>query len=143
MTKGTRRGSCRTQLPFDYYYHRFDPQTGAPAGFFDRDPPRTMLRVMSDADLAKLRSKLDGGNYDEVMAVLSPLGWADPENLTLPMLWQRFPVSQQWDLGDLTVYRLRKATSASSCRISRPRQHLIVGYRDPMWQRRGCNQFTV
>src|SRR5208282_5204426 len=84
------------QLPFDYYYKGADPQTGAPAGFFDRDPPRTMLRVISGADLTKLQSQLDGGNYDEVVAVWCNWDWGDPYNLTLPMLEKRFPISQEW-----------------------------------------------
>jgi len=94
------------QLPFDYYYRGSDPQTGAPAGFFDRDPPRTMLRVTQDSDLAALESRLAAGRYDEVVAVLAHLQWGDRDGLTLAMLRNKFPLEQTWRLYDVTVVRL-------------------------------------
>jgi len=100
------------QLPFDYYNHGDDPRTGAPTGFLDRNPPLTMLRVTSDSDLAPLQARLASGDYDEVVAVLAHLEWADPAGRTLPMLGKFFPVQQRSDLFDVTVVRLRKTTSA-------------------------------
>jgi hypothetical protein len=96
------------QLPFDYYYPGTDPRSGAPAGFFDRDPPRTMLRVRDEQDLAPLQSRLAAGRYDEVVAVLSHLDWADPDGRTLAMLQRKFPIVQRWDLNDVKVMRLRR-----------------------------------
>jgi len=95
------------QLPFDYYYRGPDPQTGAPSGFFDRDPPRTMLRVIQNSDLARLKSDLAAGGYDEVVAVLAHLEWHDHDGLTLAMLRTKFPLEQKWTLHDVTVARLR------------------------------------
>ncbi len=73
------------QLPFDYYYNRQVPdpsmravETGAPAGFFDRDPPQAMLRVLGDSDLDNLRSRLAGDRYQHVILVLSHTAWCDP-----------------------------------------------------------------
>lgn len=100
------------QLPFDYYSHSDDPRSGAPTGFFDRNPPRTMLRVTRDAELAPLESRLASGNFDEVVAVLAHLDWADPDGRTLAMLEKLFPVAQRFDLFDVEVVRLRKSTNA-------------------------------
>jgi hypothetical protein len=67
-----------------------------------------MLRVLSDSDLVKLRSQLDSGDFEEVLVVWSHGDWGDPYYLTLPMLQKRFPIEQEWDLHDVTVYRLHK-----------------------------------
>jgi mannosyltransferase len=108
------------QLPFDYYNHGDDPRSGAPAGFFDRDPPQTMLRVTRDSELAPLESRLAAGHYDEVVAVLDHLDWADADGLTLRMLERLYPFEQQWDLFDVTVVRLRKTQTAPVSPTSGP-----------------------
>jgi uncharacterized membrane protein len=69
------------QLPFDYYYHlrAGEIETGAPAGFFDINPPRTQIRVLSNAQLDGLKAKLISGNFDDVVLVDSHAGWIDPD----------------------------------------------------------------
>jgi uncharacterized membrane protein len=97
------------ELPFDYYYHYRPDETatGAPAGFFDRDPPRTMLRVNGPDDLASLKALLDRGQYDEVVLVAAHSGWADPQTLTLDMLKQRYAHTEQFPVHLLTVFQFR------------------------------------
>jgi hypothetical protein len=78
------------QLPFDYYYHYLpdDEVTGVPAGFFDLDPPRAMMRLQSEHDLDGLRARLAAGSFDEVILVVSHVDWADPLWLTERLLEQ-------------------------------------------------------
>jgi uncharacterized membrane protein len=95
------------QLPFDYYYHYRpgEEATGAPDGFFDRDPPRAMRRVTDQDDLQDLRSHLDGGGYDEVVLVTSHLWWCDPRGLTEKFLRRKYPGAQSVSLFEITVER--------------------------------------
>jgi 4-amino-4-deoxy-L-arabinose transferase-like glycosyltransferase len=99
------------QLPFDYYYNRYrgpyrpgEDTTGSPAGFFDRDPPRAMLRVLTIADLQHLQTKIDAGHYEQVVFVESHQQWNDPSNLTLKYLLARFPHQDRVDLYDVSVW---------------------------------------
>jgi uncharacterized membrane protein len=93
------------QLPFDYYYHYRpgDEATGVPRGFFDRDPPRTMLRVLVERDLRPLNARLDSGHYDQVVLVLAHQEWADPNHLTKALLRKRWPRAGQEELNDLAI----------------------------------------
>jgi hypothetical protein len=72
------------QLPFDYYFHPHhgEVETGAPAGFFDIDPPRTQRRVLSDQDLDGLRKKIETGGFSDFVLVVSHTHFSDPDNLT-------------------------------------------------------------
>jgi len=71
------------QLPFDYYDRtRRSARTGAPGGFFDVDPPRTLRRVTSDADLTALRALFSNTKLDEIILVRSHDGFADPDGRT-------------------------------------------------------------
>jgi hypothetical protein len=72
------------QLPFDYYYRPRpgEIETGAPAGFFDADPPRTQLRVLRDKDLDALREQIVMGNFDDVVLVAAHTEYSDPESRT-------------------------------------------------------------
>jgi mannosyltransferase len=110
------------QLPFDYYSHNTDPRTGAPAGFFDRDPPRTMLRVIGESDLTRLKMRLAIRHYDEVVVVLSHLEWADADGHTLAMLQKLYPFQQTWEPSDadVQVIRMRQTTSGAAAPTSAP-----------------------
>ena len=69
------------QLPFDYYYRlrTGEEETGVPAGFFDADPPRTLVRVRRPSDLDGLRRRVESGGYDDLVFVVSHAGWADKD----------------------------------------------------------------
>jgi mannosyltransferase len=85
------------QLPFDYYY-RYSPDdqtTGAPAGFFDLDPPRAMTRVRGEDDLNDLRDRLASTSYSQIILVLSHAAWADPHGLTEQLLRKGYQESQR------------------------------------------------
>ncbi|MGA2439634.1 MAG: glycosyltransferase family 39 protein [Tepidisphaeraceae bacterium] len=93
------------QLPFDYYYHYRpgDEATGVPRGFFDRDPPRTMLRVLVERDLWPLNSRLASGHYDQVVLVLAHQWWADTHHLTQTLLRKRWPMTGHEELNDVAI----------------------------------------
>ncbi|MGD0388850.1 MAG: hypothetical protein ABSC42_07845, partial [Tepidisphaeraceae bacterium] len=93
------------QLPFDYYYHYRpgDEATGVPRGFFDRDPPRTMLRVRVERDLWPLNSRLASGHYDQVVLVLAHQEWADPNHLTQTLLRKHWPIAGREDLNNVAI----------------------------------------
>jgi mannosyltransferase len=67
------------QLPFDYYYHARpgEMETGAPAGFLDIDPPRTLRRVLTDSDLDALRRLIASQSFDDLVLIVSHAGWID------------------------------------------------------------------
>jgi hypothetical protein len=76
------------QLPFNFYYHPLpgDQMTGVPAGFFDRNPPRAMMRVHGPQDLQNLRRLLSQNSYDQIVLIVSHPAWADPDWLTYGLL---------------------------------------------------------
>jgi hypothetical protein len=113
------------QLPFDYYYHLRpgETETGAPRGFFDLDPPRTQLRVLTDGDLASLRRQVGQDRFDDLVLVVSHAGWiddaraihaeySDPQALVAGYLLGSMRVLDRVDLPDqserhqITIWRL-------------------------------------
>jgi mannosyltransferase len=95
------------QLPFDFYY-RYRPgeePKGAPAGFFDVDPPRTMLQVTRPSDCHALERKIVAGNYDEVVLVLCHAPWGDANGYVRVMLDRHYPREVQKDLFLITICR--------------------------------------
>jgi hypothetical protein len=97
------------ELFYDYYARGgdFSPLSnllGLPAGFFAIDPPRTMRRVQSDADLAPLRSALADDRFDEVVVVESHPWWADPSNRIPDFLGRRMSRIQKREFTNITVY---------------------------------------
>jgi len=98
------------QLPFDYY----DPdkslgeRTGVPAGFFDVNPPRTMLRVLKESDLDGLEGKLAADDYPEVILVYAHTGWSDPQQLTKAFLQSRYAVAEDRNGADIEVIRYKR-----------------------------------
>jgi hypothetical protein len=114
------------QLPFDYYYRprAGEVETGAPAGFFDIDPPRTQRRVMNVGDLVALRERIVNGGFDDVVLVDSHAGWvdqrgethegySDPKALTVKMVLSLKTAVERMDLPAdaghhaITVWRVR------------------------------------
>jgi mannosyltransferase len=102
------------QLPFDYYY-RYSPDdqiTGVPSGFFDRNPPQTMMRVQSDQDLGDLRDRLASNSYGEIILVLSHADWSDPRGLTEHLLSQGYQETQRKIIdSEITIIRFAPANS--------------------------------
>jgi hypothetical protein len=104
------------ELPFDYYYHYRPGEgvTGVPCWFFANDPPRTMLRTQTYADLEPLKDALASGKYDEVVVLEAHLGWGDPHDLTELFLTARFPIRTEWQLRDVNVVRLQTQPTTTS-----------------------------
>jgi len=93
------------QLPFDYYY-RYRPDedaTGAPAGFFDLDPPHTMRRVLADADLTPLITHLNQHSFQQIILVLAHVDWGDPAYRTQQYLDSRYPLAGETTVRDLSL----------------------------------------
>ena len=77
------------ELLYDYYarggdYRRSADLTGTPADVFAADPPRTLRRVRSDADLDGLRRLLDERPAASVVLVAAHGGYADPGRADVP-----------------------------------------------------------
>jgi len=98
------------QLPFDYYYHYLpgDEATGVPSGFFDRNPPRTMLRVLNDGDLDSLKTRLARGNYDQIVLVIAHQFWGDPSHRTHALVLENWNQQGQLRLDDVAVEWYRR-----------------------------------
>jgi 4-amino-4-deoxy-L-arabinose transferase-like glycosyltransferase len=95
------------QSPFDYYYRyrAGESATGAPAGFLERDPPKTMLRVQSADDLQDLQSRIETEHYQEVVLVQSHEAWADPDGRVLEMFRELFPSERRQDVYYVSVFQ--------------------------------------
>lgn len=95
------------QLPFDYYDagKKLGDRTGVPAGFFDVNPPRTMLRVLQQSDLIGLQRTLDAGDYPEVILVYAHTGWSDPKQLTKALLQSHYAVADDRKGVDIEMIR--------------------------------------
>ena len=93
------------QLPFDYYYHYRpgDEKTGVPSGFFDRDPPRTMLQVLVPARSLAPGFPAGLGRYDQVVLVLAHQEWADRNHLTQTLLQRRWPMAGHDHVKDVAI----------------------------------------
>ena len=89
--------ASEAELPFNYYRAQDSSpprnhHTGTPHGFFEIDPPRTMERVRSDADLDRLRQTFSGDRFDDVVLVMSHEDHVDKQGRTLAWFeanWQR------------------------------------------------------
>lgn len=100
------------ELPFAYYASRdgnrlAEPRSGAPAGFFDLDPPKTIRRVTNAAELDPLRAAVASGAYDEVVLVLSHDAFADPAGLTEKFLRANARAIADRDLRLVRVVRFQ------------------------------------
>jgi uncharacterized membrane protein len=98
------------ELMYDYYSRNGDyapsPRLiGLPGGFFGVDPPRTMRRVLSDADLSPLRDALPAHSFYEVILVESHSWWADSSHRIRAFLNQRMWLEEQREFPNTTVYR--------------------------------------
>jgi mannosyltransferase len=93
------------QLPFDYYFHsrHGEVETGAPAGFFDIDPPRTQRRVLSDRDLDGLRRKIESGGFSDFVLVVSHTRFSDPDNLTSNYVLDATEPLGRYDFSDQAI----------------------------------------
>jgi len=121
------------QLPFDYYY-KLQPgeqETGAPAGYFDIDPPRTQLRVLTDSDLNGLRRTLASRRFDDIVLIISHAGWfdrsgienpgfSDPDALTWQYVTVGAPPVERFDLPD------DSANHAITILRSLPRRRMVA-----------------
>jgi uncharacterized membrane protein len=93
------------QLPFDYYY-RYRPgetATGVPSGFFDLNPPRTMRRALSEADMSSLKAALDSNVGREIVLIFAHQNWADPGHRTTILLGKRWQLARHSELRDLCL----------------------------------------
>ena len=96
------------EVLFDYYARgrRFGPAagvTGTPGDFYAADPPRTLRRVRSDADLADLRRQLVA-TPGPVVLVASHTLFADPDGRTLAALRADRRLVDRQTFAGVTVY---------------------------------------
>jgi mannosyltransferase len=96
------------QLPFDYYARRngrlmqYD-RTGLPIGFFEKDPPEPVLRVLSDADVAHLERIMASGQYDRIVLIYSHEWFSDPDRRAERLLTGQWLGSDLQDFHDITI----------------------------------------
>jgi hypothetical protein len=98
------------QLPFDYYHHAQagEVESGAPAGFFDVDPPVTQRRVLADSDLDALRKLIADGGLDEVVLVAAHTDYSDPQDRTESYLRHTLHLVKRDDLPDsISILRFK------------------------------------
>jgi mannosyltransferase len=103
------------ELLYDYYARGGDytPSanlTGAPMSFFASDPPRTMRRVRSRADLELLQRTLDREFFDEIVLVESHFWWSDEAHLALGLLSKSFILTDQAEFDGIMVHRFKPRT---------------------------------
>jgi hypothetical protein len=96
------------EMPFWYYAahdpsRKPEPRTGVPQGFFDLDPPKTIERVKTDADLTRLRQAM--GQWDEIVLILSHTDFADPGGLTEAELRAKWKLADEKELRLVRVLR--------------------------------------
>jgi hypothetical protein len=95
---------------YDYYSRQSDysPRpnvVGVPASFFAMDPPQTMQRVQSDADLAPLQAALASRHYDELVVIASHSWWGDHDEKALAMLEKTYPKIDERQFNQIKVFR--------------------------------------
>jgi hypothetical protein len=102
------------ELPFAFYAkhdrsRRPEPRTGAPGGFLEVDPPRTIRRVLADADLDPLRRELATGRWDEVVLILGHDDFSDPEGRTEAELRATWRLVDEWSSRHVRVLQFKQA----------------------------------
>lgn len=98
------------ELLFDYYsrgsnYSPSKQLLGAPADFFALNPPRTLRRVLSNADLKSLRSAIADSPAGKWTLVESHSFWADPDHRVMALLNRHFHLIGQRQFTQVAVYR--------------------------------------
>lgn len=98
------------ELLYDYYARRGNyavgpDRQGVPASFFALNPPRTLRRVQSDADLDSLKARLAQGDIREVILVEGHIDWADPGRRVFRWLNQHLQWVEQTNFGEIDVER--------------------------------------
>ncbi|MCC6422758.1 MAG: glycosyltransferase family 39 protein [Phycisphaerales bacterium] len=111
------------QLPFDYYRERggdvlVADETGLPQGFFDIDPPQTVQRVMDEGDLLRLKQAMEGGRYRRIDLVRSHDWFADPKNLAIAALHERWRWIGQVTLRDIRIDRYVSPDSVRQSQVT-------------------------
>ncbi len=94
---------------YDFYarggdYSRRDDLVGVPRSYFALDPPRTMQRVRSDADLRPLADLLATARFSQVCLVQSHDTWNDPSHRVLNFLTDRLTVPRSREFTGIIVY---------------------------------------
>ncbi len=100
------------ELPFAYYGSRdtqrlAEIRTGTPQGFFDLDPPKTIRRVTSDADLDHLKRLIASKKYDEIVLIQSHEAFSDPNGMTEAFLREHARVIDQRTLRLVRAIRFK------------------------------------
>ena len=111
-TKGTLVVFVANEGEYLYdYYCRQDgvaplAKTGLPQGFFDLQPPRTIQRVKSAADMDRLARRIEAEQVSRIVLVLSHTHWSDPANLATTYMDQHFSLAETrpFDLVEVREY---------------------------------------
>lgn len=98
------------ELPFAFYATHdrsrvAEPRTGVPGSFFDVDPPRTIRRVLSDADLKLLDDAMSSDRWDEIVLVLGHEDFSDPGGRVERSLRTRWRLLDEWSSRHVRVLR--------------------------------------
>jgi hypothetical protein len=107
------------EIMYDYYSRHSDysPRSGVvgvPVSFFAMDPPQTMQRVQSDADLAPLRAALSAHHYDELVVIASHSWWGDHDEKALAMLEKNYTKTGERQFNQIKVFRFSAESRTSS-----------------------------
>lgn len=100
------------EMLFDYYrmggrYGGVDGVTGAPADFFAPGVPRTLQRVVDEADVDGLRLVLSRHLPREVYLVEAHTPWADPELRVRGLLMREFELADDRAFGEIHIWHFR------------------------------------
>ena len=81
------------ELLYDYYRRQSEQfghnTTGAPQGFLDLNPPRTIQRVLRPQDTGRLQQQLEQNQPQRIILVLSHTHFSDPDMLTRQLIESR------------------------------------------------------
>ena len=100
------------ELPFAFYAthdrsRAAEPRTGVPGSFFEVDPPRTIRRVLGEADLASLEREMASGRWDEIVLVLGHDDFSDPGGRVEASMRSRWRTLDEWSSRHVHVLRFR------------------------------------
>ncbi|HSV13111.1 MAG TPA: glycosyltransferase family 39 protein [Tepidisphaeraceae bacterium] len=103
------------EMLYDYYSRHSDYSPspnliGVPTSIFAKDPPQTMMRIHSEADLYGLRAALGHREFDEVVFVESHPWFSDADRRVEKLLNASLPLLGHQEFTLIHVYRYGAAS---------------------------------
>jgi hypothetical protein len=102
------------QFPFDYYFNRFQmssgsiDETGIPMGLFSADPPATNLSLRTAEAMVPFTNKVESGDYDALILMVTHESSSDPNHLVRSWLRQRGFTIQNHHFEGVEVLEIRR-----------------------------------